>query len=554
MTRTPRPRGQPNRLPSSDGGVYLGAVAIHPPQIPGLTDWRPLARGGFAIVWEARQKSLDRLVAVKVDQRRLDVESERQRFLREAGAAGRMSSHPGIVTVHDAGILDDDRPYLVMDLCPGGSLTRYLRADQRLGPQRVREIGFWIADALVATHERGVLHRDVKPANILVDAYGNVGLADFGLAALPGPRTPPQESFQALTPAYTAPEILHRRPPGPTGDVYSLAATMYALLSGRAPRWPESGGTPSLREVLELHQNPVEPVPGVPPALMEILLPALALDPASRPDATAFRDQLAALRLTGPGTGGQADGGAADRGAVGGGVDGGAVGGAAGLDGGAGAAGAGVRTAALRVTGARSAPLRRPLVLALVALVLVACLVGALALLGRDRQPVAAPAASTAAASPSSASGPTGASSQATPAPDQTPAVLPDGFQDCPEGLGRGAFCRTFPECWAGVISVLDTPSIATPQNCDQTHVYQTFVAGELGDDVRQQSQLEAKRAVRTQCGRSTLRAVLRAEDRSADWEILAIPPQADDGQARIYRCIFGLGERSSAVPLVLPR
>jgi len=189
-------------------------VAIHPPQIPGLTDWRPLARGGFAVVWQARQESLDRLVAVKVDQRRLDVEEERLRFLREAGAAGRMSSHPGIVTVHDAGILDDDRPYLVMDLCPGGSLSRLLRADQRPSQQHVREIGVRIADALAATHARDVLHRDVKPANILIDSYGNVGLADFGLAVLPGPRMPPQESFQALTPAYTAPEILHRRPPG----------------------------------------------------------------------------------------------------------------------------------------------------------------------------------------------------------------------------------------------------------------------------------------------------------------------------------------------------
>ena len=96
-------------------------MPIEPPQIPGLTDWRPLARGGFAVVWEARQVTLDRLVAVKVDQRRLDTEPERLRFLREAGAAGQMSAHPGIVTVHDAGILADDRPYLVMELCPGGS-------------------------------------------------------------------------------------------------------------------------------------------------------------------------------------------------------------------------------------------------------------------------------------------------------------------------------------------------------------------------------------------------------------------------------------------------
>ena len=95
-------------------------MAAVPPQIPGLVGWRPLARGGFATVWEAKQLSLNRLVAVKVDRRTLESDSEQRRFLREAGAAGRMSGHPGIVTVHDAGILTDDRPYLVMALCEGG--------------------------------------------------------------------------------------------------------------------------------------------------------------------------------------------------------------------------------------------------------------------------------------------------------------------------------------------------------------------------------------------------------------------------------------------------
>src|SRR6185503_17974626 len=135
----------------------------------------------------AKQESLNRLVAVKVDQRPLDVETEQRRFLREAGAAGRLSGHPGIVTVHDAGILADDRPFLVMELCPGGSLTKWLTVEHRPSPKRVRDVGVRVADALAAAHARGVLHRDVKPANILIDAYDNPGLADFGLAALPDP-------------------------------------------------------------------------------------------------------------------------------------------------------------------------------------------------------------------------------------------------------------------------------------------------------------------------------------------------------------------------------
>src|SRR4249919_292145 len=106
-----------------------------------MADWRAIARGGFAIVWEARQESLNRLVAVKVDERKLDSETEQRRFLREAGAAGRMSGHPGIVTVHDAGILADDRPFLVMQLCPGGSLTKWVRGEERPTQEQVRDVG-----------------------------------------------------------------------------------------------------------------------------------------------------------------------------------------------------------------------------------------------------------------------------------------------------------------------------------------------------------------------------------------------------------------------------
>ena len=87
--------------------------------------------------------------------------------------------------MHDAGILADDRPFLVMQLCPGGSLTKWVRGEERPTQEQVREVGVRIADALSAAHARGVLHRDVKPANILIDAYGNAGLADFGLATCP---------------------------------------------------------------------------------------------------------------------------------------------------------------------------------------------------------------------------------------------------------------------------------------------------------------------------------------------------------------------------------
>ena len=98
-------------------------MPLVPPDIPAISEWRPLARGGFSVVWQARQETLDRLVAVKVYQRSLVSESEKRRFQAEARAAGNLSGHPGIVTVYDGGILADGRPYLVMKLCSGGSLT-----------------------------------------------------------------------------------------------------------------------------------------------------------------------------------------------------------------------------------------------------------------------------------------------------------------------------------------------------------------------------------------------------------------------------------------------
>jgi serine/threonine protein kinase len=180
-------------------------VRAHP-EIVGLVDWQPLARGGFSTVWQARQETLDRLVAVKIDHRPLHEDSDRRRFLREAGAAGRLSGHAGIVTVHDAGILGDGRPYLVMDLCPGGSLTTWLKPEGRRSQRRVRDVGVRIADALAAAHARGILHRDVKPANILIDSYDHPGLADFGLAALPEPGEDLSVTLEGMTPAYAARE------------------------------------------------------------------------------------------------------------------------------------------------------------------------------------------------------------------------------------------------------------------------------------------------------------------------------------------------------------
>jgi LCP family protein required for cell wall assembly len=227
-------------------------------------------------------------VAVKVDDRTLDTESERHRFLGEAGAAGHLSGHPAIVTVYDTGILADGRPYLVMKYCSGGSLTSWLKPDNRQSNERICFVGVRIAEALVAAHEQGMLHRDVKPANILIDSYGNPGLADFGLTALePG-------STIGLTVAYAPPEVILGGKPSEYGDVYQLAATLYALLSGNPPS-NSSGGDMSLQDRIARVREPVKPLPGVDEDLMQLLLEGLSFEPTDRPAAAEFRDRLTGL-------------------------------------------------------------------------------------------------------------------------------------------------------------------------------------------------------------------------------------------------------------------
>jgi Protein kinase domain len=478
-----------------------------------MADWRAIARGGFAIVWQARQESLNRLVAVKVDERKLDTESERRRFLREAGAAGRMSGHPGIVTVHDAGLLGDDRPFLVMELCPGGSLTRWLTANPRPSQRRIRDVGVRIADALSAAHLLGVLHRDVKPANILIDAYNNAGLADFGLAALIDPDTPLSETVEAITPAYAPPEVFAKKPLTEYADVYSLAATLYAVLSGRAPRWSETTETPSIPEIVKRQKSPIKRIPGVDKPFMDVLLNAMVESPEDRPTAAQFRDDLTALNLSTK-----------------------------------------LAPRPLEVTQEPASPppaAEEPVVtrapkpepppkpswrwerrglatLAIVALVIVVASVIAVVNLA-TRTPAAEPTAAATTPAPAS--------------PTITQATLPAGFIDCSEQLGNDTYCASQAECWAEIQGLGDLPWLGNKQDCYKTHVYQTFIAGRMTYELRRQSQLETDAQIRRICTTEIANSMLRSRDRRSDWEIWVLGPQQPDEY--YFRCILGRGERT---------
>ncbi|GAA3386924.1 hypothetical protein GCM10020369_27460 [Cryptosporangium minutisporangium] len=263
----------------------------------GLSDLTVLARGGYSTVYRARQDSIGREVALKIDTRSLESERDRRRFLREAEAAGRMSGHPNVVNVYDAGVTEDNHPYLVMELCTGGSYATRLRQHGPLSPAEVRDVGVKIADALQAAHDNGILHRDVKPGNILINRYGVPGLADFGLAALPDPNRELSVTIEALTPAYAPPEVFRMEPPTPLGDQYALGASLYALLSGRPPRWPETG-TPSLATMVMMLDEPVPDIPGVPASFSNVLRQAMAPYAEDRfGTAAELRDALAAMDL-----------------------------------------------------------------------------------------------------------------------------------------------------------------------------------------------------------------------------------------------------------------
>ncbi|MFD5824310.1 serine/threonine-protein kinase [Lentzea sp. NPDC060358] len=262
------------------------------PQIPGLSDLRPLGAGGFATVYIAHQAQLHRNVAVKIDNRVLVDERDRHRFLREARAAAKLSGHPHVVGVHDANITSWGTPYIVMELCTGGSLADQLDKNGPFHPEQVRDLGIKLADALAAAHQEGVLHRDIKPGNILVDRYGTPKLADFGLAALLDAQGGSTVTRDALSPSYAPPEAFAMAEPTPQADVYSLAATLYTLLAGKPPRpvpWPIN----SFDQLGEVLRRPVPAVDGVPAALHEALARALHPDANLRtPSAAQLRDEL----------------------------------------------------------------------------------------------------------------------------------------------------------------------------------------------------------------------------------------------------------------------
>ncbi|MGF1596372.1 MAG: protein kinase [Acidimicrobiales bacterium] len=250
--------------------------------IAGLGPAVRIGSGGFADVFRAPQINLRREVAVKVLRAPADDAQARMRFERECHALGAVSGHPNIVGVHEGGFTPDGRAYLIMEFFPGGSLRDRLDRDGPLPPSEVADVGRKIGRALGVAHEAGVVHRDVKPANILVSAWGEPALADFGIARVDGG----QQTATGLVTAsfiHAAPEVLEGASPSPSSDLYSLGSTLFELFTGVAPHF-----RPDDESVWALMNRVVsEPVPdpatvGMPEPLASTVRRATARRPADR--------------------------------------------------------------------------------------------------------------------------------------------------------------------------------------------------------------------------------------------------------------------------------
>ncbi|WP_397222848.1 serine/threonine-protein kinase [Nocardiopsis lambiniae] len=197
-----------------------------------------IARGGVGTIWRAVDLVIDREVAVKElrlpeSLSRSDRESLLQRTTREARVAGRLS-HPSLITVLDV-VDEDGRPWIVMELLEASTLEEIIDVGGPLPYQRVAEIGLQLIDALKVAHSEGIVHRDVKPGNVMITRSGRVVLTDFGLAAWNGESALSESGRIVGSPAYLSPERAKAGPVGPESDLWSLGATLYAAVEGYPP-------------------------------------------------------------------------------------------------------------------------------------------------------------------------------------------------------------------------------------------------------------------------------------------------------------------------------
>ena len=241
-----------------------------------------VGRGAMGVVWLARDERLGRTVAVKelragVGLSGTQVQQSYLRARREARIAGSLH-HPNAVALYDV-VEYEDRPYLVMEYVPSRSLAEALTQSTTLPPDKVAEIGTQLAGALVAAHEAGIVHRDIKPGNILLAESGEAKLTDFGISRAIGDVTVTGTGEMLGTPAYIAPEVAQGQPASAASDVFSLGATLYAAVEGEPPF---GTGPSAIALLLRISNGEMRSPERIGP-ITGTLLWMLRNDPADRP-------------------------------------------------------------------------------------------------------------------------------------------------------------------------------------------------------------------------------------------------------------------------------
>jgi eukaryotic-like serine/threonine-protein kinase len=264
-----------------------------------------IGAGAMGVVWRAHDERLDRTVAIKelLMQPGLpeaDAQTARDRAMREGRIAARLQ-HPHAIHVYDVA-LDDATgasgqvvPWLVMEYLPARSLAAALAEQGTLAPHEAARIGQQVAAALAAAHKAGIVHRDVKPGNVLLGQDGIVKITDFGISRASWDTTVTRTGVLAGTPAYFAPEVARGEPPGPASDVFSLGSTLYAAVEGEPPFGLEDNALALLRTAAEGRIRPLQRAG----PLSAVLMRLLANDPAARPSMAEAVTALGAVATRG---------------------------------------------------------------------------------------------------------------------------------------------------------------------------------------------------------------------------------------------------------------
>jgi serine/threonine protein kinase len=249
--------------------------------------------GGIGTLYRARQVRLDRPVALKLVEPSLARDPVVRELLRREARAVAALDHPNVVPLYEAGE-QDGTVYIVTRWVEGTELGALLHREGRMDPVRAARTAAQIADALETAHERGLIHRDVKPSNVIVTAEGHVYLTDFGLAKRAETAPGLTGADQLLgTVDYVAPELIEGNEPDAPSDVYSLGCVLYEMLTGAAPFSDQQGGMAKMWAQVNAEPAPLrERRPDVPAELAELTHRAMAKAPGVRPTATEFRDDV----------------------------------------------------------------------------------------------------------------------------------------------------------------------------------------------------------------------------------------------------------------------